>query len=208
MSSRTYMPYIDGAMQHVERIYDWNQKVDEMRIAFVKEVQSYLPRWTKVPVIETPADYQRYHWYNFNDGLRIFYEERNEYTQAKLNNDKEEMVDALIDQFIVAIGEIRKCALSDNYEHIAFWEDEANNAYGTVDGICFDIAEARLASDEPIAYADISKLSDDIMNACITEVLDALFTRFGDDAYIDGNNKFIKSKSYRKPNLSSILWHK
>lgn len=34
------------------------------------------------------------------------------------------------------------------------------------------------------------------------------FTRFGDDAYIDTNNKFIKSKSYRKPNLSAILWHK
>lgn len=183
MSSRTYMPYIDGAIEHITRVYDWNQKVD-------------LIRW----VINMD--------YNFNNWLLIYYEEKNEYTQAKLNNDKEEMVDALIDQFIVAIGEIRKCSLSDNYEHIEFWEDEANNAYGSLDGVCFDIAEARLASDEPIAYADISKLSDDIMNACITEVLDALYSRFGDDAYIDSNNKFIKSKSYRKPNLSSILWHK
>lgn len=31
---------------------------------------------------------------------------------------------------------------------------------------------------------------------------------FWPDAYIDSNNKFIKSKSYRKPNLSSILTHK
>ncbi len=188
MSSRTYMPYINGYMQHVERIYDWNQKVDEMRIAFIKEVHSYLPRWTKVPAIETPADYQRYHWYNFNDGLRIFYEERNEYTQAKLNNDKEEMVDALIDQFIVAIGEIRKCALSDNYEHIEFWEDKVNESLRTL-------------SYELCVFLKTSRLID----ACITEVLDALFTRFGDDAYIDSKNKFIKSKSYRKPNLSAIL---
>ena len=98
------------------------------------------------------------------------------------------MVDALIDQFIVAIGEIRKCALSDNYEHIEFWEDKVNESLRTL-------------SYELCVFLKTSRLID----ACITEVLDALFTRFGDDAYIDSKNKFIKSKSYRKPNLSAIL---
>lgn len=201
MSARTYMPFIEWAMTHVERVYSWNKRVDEMRIAYIKERELEPPRWV---LIESSDDYHKYKWYNFNDGLRMYYEERNEYTTAKLNNDKEEMVDAVIDQFVVAIWEIRKCALSDNYERIMFWEDEANNAYGTIDGICFDIAEARFSSDEPVAYADVSKLGDEILNACITEVLDALDTRFWDDAYIDENGKFIKSNSYRKPDLSFL----
>lgn len=192
-----YTPYIDWAMEYIQRIYSWNQRVDEMR-------DNKFPS-NKYPA-STPAWYlqQVLASYNFNNGLRLLYEEKNEYTKAKLANDKEEQVDALIDQFVVAIWEIRKCSLADDYQHIAFWEDEANNAYWWIDSACFDIAEKRLASDEPIAYTDVSSLWDSIMNQAIKEVLDALFTRFWDDAYIDENGKFIKSKSYRKPDLSFL----
>ena len=186
-----YTPYIDWAMEYIEKIYSWNQRVDEMRV------------WNYPTPCGIEIFYQE-QWYNFNNGLRLLYEEKNEYTEAKLANDKEEMIDALIDQFIVAIWEIRKCSLADDYQHIDFWEDQANNAYGCIDGACFDIAEKRLPSDEPIAYTDISSLWDAIMHKAITEVLDALDTRFGDDAYIDEFGKFIKSKSYRNPDLSFL----
>lgn len=181
-----YTPYIDWAMKYIQRIYSWNQRVDEMRSIAISPIGWYNKD------------------YHFNNGLRLLYEEKNEYTEAKLADDKEEMVDALIDQFVVAIWEIRKCSLADDYQHIDFWEDEANNAYGWIDSACFDIAEKILASDEPIAYANISSLWDKLMSQAITEVLDALFTRFWDDAYIDEDWKFIKSKSYRKPDLSFL----
>ena len=32
MSAKNYMPYIEGAMEHIQRIYDFNQKIDEMRM--------------------------------------------------------------------------------------------------------------------------------------------------------------------------------
>jgi hypothetical protein len=46
---------------------------------------------------------------------------------------------------------------------------------------------------------------DLVVNQALTEVIDALFTRFWDDAYIDDNGKFIKSKSFREPDLSFLL---
>lgn len=171
MSARTYMPYIDGAMIHIQRIYSWNAKVDEMRWITKRE-------------------------YDFNNGLKLFYEEKNEYTKAKIANDTEEMIDALVDQFVVAIGEIRKCALADDYENIDFWEDKANDAYGF---IFIELTEV-YQKEEPVSYDYIEELQD----KCITEVIDALFTRFWYDAYIDENGKFIKSKSYRKPDLSFL----
>ena len=44
-----------------------------------------------------------------------------------------------------------------------------------------------------------------ICDRILTEVIDKLFTRFGDDCYIDENNKFRKSSTYEKPNLSFLL---
>lgn len=108
MSAKNYMPYIAGAMEHIQRIYEWNDRVDEMRG-------------------ETNRAY------NLNDGLRMYYEEKQEYTDAMLSGDKQEAVDAIIDQFVIAIGEIRKCALSDDYEKIEFWEKKAQEAYWELD---------------------------------------------------------------------------
>ena len=63
----------------------------------------------------------------------MYYEERHEYTTARLAGDSLEAVDAIVDQFVVAIGEIRKCALSDDYEKIDFWEGKAQNTYWELD---------------------------------------------------------------------------
>ena len=188
-----YTPYIEWAMEHIQRIYSWNEQVDFLRIENICTDRPY----STMELYETK-------WYDFNTWLRMYYEEKNEYTEAKLANDVEEQVDALIDQFVVAIGEIRKCSLSDDYQHIDFWEDQANNAYGWIDSICFEIAEKILASDEPIAYANISSLWDAIMHKAITEVLDALDTRFGADCYVNNEWKFVKSTDYRKPDLSFL----
>jgi len=38
MSARNYMPFIEGAMSHIQRIYEWNEKVDEMRISALPDV--------------------------------------------------------------------------------------------------------------------------------------------------------------------------
>lgn len=206
-----YTPYIDWAMEYIQKIYSWNQRVDEMRKDAKKKdndnTASKLLDSVETYILENNVIRSLWviSWYNFNNWLKMYYEEKNEYTEAKLSWDIEEQVDALIDQFIVAIWEIRKCSLADDYQHIEFWEDEANNAYWRIDSVCFDIAEKRFASDEPIAYTDISSLWDSIMNQAIKEVLDALFTRFWDDAYIDASWKFIKSKSYRKPDLSFLI---
>lgn len=185
-----YTPYIDWAMEYVEKIYSWNQRVDEMRSIAISPIGWYNKD------------------YHFNNGLRLLYEEKNEYTEAKLSGDIEEQVDALIDQFVVAIWEIRKCSLSDSYEHIEFWEDEANYVYNYLHRFCIDTSEKRLESisnpEIPVSYNEVYKIWNEIMHKAIIEVIDALFTRFGDDAYIDESWKFIKSKSYRKPDLSFL----
>lgn len=169
MSANNYMPYIEWAMIHIQRIYTWNEKVDEMRGITKRE-------------------------YDFNQWLKLYYEERGEYTLARLASDPLEAVDAIVDQFVVAIGEIRKCALSDEYDKIDFWEDKAIVAYDHLYDTFWDI-------DDSIDSAHIKR------DKALTAVIDALFTRFGDDAYIDENGKFIKSKWYTKPDLSFLLWN-
>ena len=172
------MPYIEGAIEHIQRIYDFNQKIDDMRM--------------KSLGIQSIEDYYTFWEYSINSGLRMYYEERWEHTLARLANDSLEAVDAIVDQFVVAIGEIRKCALFDNYEKIDFWETKAiqayDNLYDTLWGIEGDIDWPKILRDK-----------------ALTAVIDALFTRFWDDAYIDENGKFIKSKGYTKPDLSFLL---
>lgn len=95
---------------------------------------------------------------------------------------------------MVAIGEIRKCALSEEYEHIEQWEEKANKAYADL------LVEVRWRT----GYAG-DQAPNQKKDQALTAVIDALFTRFGDDAYIDENGKFIKSKGYTKPDLSFLL---
>lgn len=179
MSAQQYMPYIEGAMEHIKRIYEWNERVDEMRdmaMDSVIAVHDLDPKNNSVR-IDFP--------YSLNDWLRMYYEEKQEYTEAMLSGDKQEIVDAIVDQFVIAIGEIRKCAISDYYERIAFWEEIADNAYNW-------------------SWYDNNWVGNDEFNKAITEVIDALFTRFWPGAYIDENGKFIKDPNYRKPDLSFI----
>lgn len=178
MPARNYMPYIEGAMEHIQCIYDFNQKIDEMRM--------------KSLGFQSIEDYYIFWMYSFNNGLRMYLEERGEYTTARLANDPLEAVDAIVDQFVVAIGEIRKCALSDEYEKIDFWETKAIQAYDNLYDTLWDI-------EDDIDWPKI------LRDKALTAVIDALFTRFGDDAYIDENGKFIKSKGYTKPDLSFLL---
>lgn len=126
MSARNYMPYIPDMMEHIQRIYEWNQRVDEMRINAISDTKE---RMVLSMVSENVAMYHIRNGYDFQNGLRMYYEERSEYTTAKLENNLPDQVDALVDQFVVAIGEIRKCALSESYEHIEFWESRAKDAY-------------------------------------------------------------------------------
>jgi hypothetical protein len=98
-------------MTHVERVYSWNKRVDEMR--------------AKVLGIPSIEDYYTFGTYNLNNGLRMYYEERGEYTDAILTDKPLDAVDAIIDQFVVAIGEIRKCALGEEYQYIEQWEEKA-----------------------------------------------------------------------------------
>lgn len=185
------MPYIEGAMEHINNIYEWNKQVDEMR--------------AKALGISSIDDYYTFGTYNFKNGLRLYYEERGEYTTGKLEDNILDQVDALIDQFVVAVGEIRKCALADDYEHIEFWEDKARMAYDdlsrSIEDYIYHQYIEDIEADNIKEYPSISNLQQQ----ALTEVIDALFTRFGDDAYIDENGKFIKSKSFREPNLSFLL---
>lgn len=192
MSAKNYMPYIEGAMEHIQRIYDFNQKIDEMRM--------------KSLGIQSIEDYYKFWEYSFNNGLRMYLEERGEYTLARLANDSLEAVDAIVDQFVVAIGEIRKCALSDNYEKIDFWETKANEAYWDLDTYITTYTRNQLKVSGKELFSDeaYNSFEDRTQNA-LKAVIDALFTRFWDDAYIDENGKFIKSKGYTKPDLSFLL---
>lgn len=180
------MPYIEGAMEHIQRIYDWNDKVDEMRAESLG--------------IQSIEDYYTFWEYSFNNGLRMYYEERGEYTTARLASDSLEAVDAIVDQFVVAIGEIRKCALSDEYEKIDFWETRAQNAYRKYTRDQLD------GSEEEAWFDEFYNLREERVQQALKAVIDALFTRFWDDAYIDENGKFIKSKGYTKPDLSFLVW--
>lgn len=175
------MPYIEGALEHINNIYEWNKRVDEMRM--------------KSLGIQSIDDYYTFGTYNFKNGLRMYYEERNEYTTARLAGDSLEAVDAIVDQFVVAIGEIRKCALGEEYQYIEQWEEKANKAYADL------LVEVRWYT----GYTGDQALHQK-RDQALTEVIDALFCRFWDDAYIDENGKFIKSKGYKKPDLSFLLW--
>ena len=193
MSAKNYMPYIDGAMEHIQRIYDFNQKIDEMRM--------------KSLGIQSIDDYYIFWEYSFNNGLRMYLEERGEYTTARLANDPLEAVDAIVDQFVVAIGEIRKCALSDDYEKIDFWETRAQTAYWDLDNYISNYTRDQFKESGKQLYSDeLYNLCEERVQKSLTAVIDALFTRFWDDAYIDENGKFIKSKGYTKPDLSFLLW--
>lgn len=97
----------------------------------------------------------------------MYYEERGEYTTARLASDPLEAVDAIVDQFIVAIGEIRKCALSDEYEKIDFWETKANDAYDYL------LVEMKWYTGYTGDRA-LREKREDVIEA----VIDALFTRF------------------------------
>ena len=93
-------------MEYVSKIYSWNQRVDEMRIKLLNETSQVIDineSVVKAHDYKSAQDYYECRHYNFNNGLRLLYEEKNEYTEAKLSGDIEEQVDALIDQFIVAI---------------------------------------------------------------------------------------------------------
>ena len=180
MSARNYMPYIEGALEHINNIYEWNKRVDEMR--------------AKVLGIPSIEDYYTFGTYNFKNGLRLYYEERGEYTDAILTDKPLDAVDAIIDQFVVAIGEIRKCALGEEYQYIEQWEEKANKAYADL------LVEVRWRT----GYTGDQALHQK-RDQALTKVINALFTRFGDDAYIDENGKFIKSKGYTKPDLSFLV---
>ena len=187
------MPFIEWAMSHIQRIYEWNEKVDEMRM--------------KSLGIQSIEDYYAFWDYSYNHGLRMYYEERGEYTTARLAGDSLEAVDALVDQFVVAIGEIRKCALSDEYEKIDFWEGRANNAYWDLENYITTYTRDQLKASGKELFSDEAYNSfEERTQQSLTAVIDALFTRFGEDAYIDDNGKFIKSKGYTKPDLSFLVW--
>lgn len=185
-----YTPYIEWAMEHIQRIYSWNEQVDFLRIENICTDRPY----STMELYETK-------WYDFNTWLRMYYEEKNEYTEAKLANDIEEQVDALIDQFIVAIGEIRKCSLADDYQHIDFWEDKSYESYSDLLHCINGISLVEWSIWEE--YVD-EKNSYSIRDRAITEVLDALDTRFGADCYVNNEWKFVKSTDYRKPDLSFL----
>lgn len=136
----------------------------------------------------------------------MYLEERGEYTTARLAGDQLEAVDAIVDQFVVAIGEIRKCALADEYYKIDFWEAKANNAYWDLENYISNHTRDQFKESGKELYSDdFCNLREERVQQALTEVIDALFTRFGDDAYIDENGKFIKSKGYTKPDLSFLL---
>ena len=182
MSARNYMPYIPEMMEHIQRIYEWNERVDEMRMKSLE-----------IPSIE---DYYTFGTYDFKNGLRMYYEERGEHTTAKLEDNLPDQVDALVDQFVVAIGEIRKCALSESYEHIDFWEARAKEADWEMDAII-----SNLFKFENIEQIEQAKK---LLHRCFREVIDKLFTRFGADCYIDENGKFKKSTDFQEPDFSFL----
>lgn len=109
----------------------------------------------------------------------MYLEERGEYTTAHLANDQLEAVDAIVDQFVVAIGEIRKCALSDNYEKIDFWEGRANNAYWDLENYITTYTRDQLKASGKELFSDEAYSSfEDRTQQALTAVIDALFTRF------------------------------
>lgn len=109
----------------------------------------------------------------------MYYEERGEYATARLASDPLEAVDAIVDQFVVAIGEIRKCDLSDNYEKIDFWERKANEAYWDLDTYISNYTRDQLKESGKQLYSDeIYNLCEDRVQQALTTVIDALFTRF------------------------------
>lgn len=109
----------------------------------------------------------------------MYYEERGEHTLARLASDPLEAVDAIVDQFVVAIGEIRKCALSDNYEKIDFWEDKADKAYWYLNKYISKHTRDQFNESGKELYSDeFYNLREERVQQALTAVIDALFTRF------------------------------
>ncbi len=97
----------------------------------------------------------------------MYYEERGEYTDAILTDKPLDAVDAIIDQFVVAIGEIRKCALGEKYQYIEQWEKRANQAY---EDLLVEVSwRTGYTGDEALHQK---------RDQALTAVIDALFTRF------------------------------
>ena len=109
----------------------------------------------------------------------MYLEERGEYSAARLANDPLEAVDAIVDQFVVAIGEIRKCALSDDYEKIDFWETRAQTAYWDLDNYISNYTRDQFKESGKQLYSDeLYNLCEERVQQALTAVIDALFTRF------------------------------
>lgn len=91
-------------------------------------------------------------------------------------------------------------------EKIDFWETRAQNAYWDLDNYISNYTRDQLKESGKQLYSEeIYNLCEERVQQALTAVIDALFTRFWDDAYIDENGKFIKSKGYTKPDLSFLL---
>lgn len=156
----------------IARIYEWNDRVDALRSS---------------PVA-----------FNADQAWLLLKEEYEEEKEARKNWDIEEIADALADQFIIAIWELRKIGIKQWSFDLCtnknpFIEKNAH-AY-------FIVAQNAWYALSSVNHAQNWTICDRIL----TEVIDKLFTRFGDDCYIDENNKFRRSSTYEKPNLSFLL---
>jgi hypothetical protein len=95
------------------------------------------------------------------------------------------MADALADQIVVCLGEIRKMM---------------RYGWGTMNDLLFFVGTM-----EDATIAMMMQFWADESEKIMVEVVSKLFTRFWDDCYINEYNKFKKSSVYEKPDLSFLI---
>lgn len=170
-------PY-KSVIENVTRIYEWNDRVDTLRAN--KAIQPFdLTSW-----------------------LKILNEERDELHKAQVEHNEIEEADALADIFVVCVWELRKLWLSLIEVQDLFndqWEIDLN-------GFRFAVIKTLWVNNMFVvslcdAIRDLDRYFPKQKDHILTEVIDKLFTRFGDGCYVNESNKFIKSSDYIKPDL-------
>lgn len=206
-----YMPFIEWAMVHIQRIYEYWDKMDLLHnhiiieerrkyASYQDECQTYMSGILNNESIIQPIPYDMpKRTYCFNDWLRQYYSEWKKETDAQIDGNKKDLIEAIANKFIIAIIEIRKSDWLNSMDHIEHWSCFANNSYNLLSYEVLNTINKSLH-----VWDDEIILSRDLVNKTLTEIIDCLFSMIWDDAVVKKDWTFIKSGLSRKPDLSFI----
>jgi len=217
MKANEYMPFIDWAMSHIERIYDYQDKLyelgshirEEERRIYSKEYDDYMDKlrsdkwyefWFWLLPIAPKMPAKRYH--EFYDQLNNYYFYKRQETKNRIDKNIEGFIEALAMQFIHTVWAIWDCSSCRDFKDADRWECLANNAYNILHYEIIKIFENSMKYE--VEYESILTGAKAMLSRVLTEAIDSKFTWLEGDGHVDKYNRFIPNTKKRKPDLRFI----